>query len=129
MWIRRNFTVWQWIQFLFERVALKCRGSPDIHHDTSSDCTAPSGSAVQAAIAVSQDLVQSDTSYSTIFNKLKKEHDLAKAMKNNDAACPVYLWDEAVWAGTPSQKGLTRNKRTELPSLLRRPCKDCVNNV
>jgi hypothetical protein len=98
--------------FSFERVVLKCRGSPDIHHDTSLDCAAPSGSAIQATIAVSQDLIQSDTSYSPIFNKLKEEHDLAKAVKNDDAACPVYLWDEAVWAGTPSQKGLTRNKRT-----------------
>ncbi len=32
----------------------------------------------------------------TIFDKLKKEHEFAKAMKSDDAEVPVWLWDKAV---------------------------------
>ena len=36
-----------------------------------------------------------------ILNKLKKEHDIAKAVKSDDAEVPVHLWDYAVMRGEP----------------------------
>jgi hypothetical protein len=35
------------------------------------------------------------------FDKLKKVHDLTKAVKNNKVEVPIHLWDTAVWVGTP----------------------------
>jgi hypothetical protein len=37
-----------------------------------------------------------------ILNFLKKEHDLAKAVKSDDASVPEHLWDFAVCLGEPS---------------------------
>ncbi len=31
-----------------------------------------------------------------LFDKLKKEHDIAKAVKSNNAKVPIHLWDEGV---------------------------------
>jgi hypothetical protein len=45
-----------------------------------------------------------------LFAKLKQEHDLAKAVKSDDAEVPVDLWNQAVCRSTPSeveQKALT----------------------
>ena len=39
---------------------------------------------------------------SSIFEKLKQEHDLAKAVKSDNAEVPVELWDQAVCKGPPS---------------------------
>jgi hypothetical protein len=39
-----------------------------------------------------------------MFEKLKKEHDLAKAVKADDAKVPVYLWDEAVCREKPLER-------------------------
>ncbi len=36
-------------------------------------------------------------------------------MKSNDAEVLIYLWDETVWAGFPSQKMLEREAHTEPP--------------
>jgi len=41
--------------------------------------------------------------HSSLFAKLKLEHDLAKAVKSDDAEVPIHLWDQAVWNGTPSE--------------------------
>ena len=72
-------------------IVLKWKGSPDIHPDTSLDCEGPSGSVVQAMTKLIWDSVQSEISNTALFDKLKEEHDLAKAVKNDDAACPVHL--------------------------------------
>jgi hypothetical protein len=37
-----------------------------------------------------------------LCHSIKQEHDMAKAMKANDAAVPVHLWDEAIFRGLPS---------------------------
>ncbi len=37
-----------------------------------------------------------------LFTKLKQEHDLAKAVKSDDAEVNVELWDQAVCKGPPS---------------------------
>ena len=38
-----------------------------------------------------------------LFAKLKQEHDLAKAVKSDDAEVPVDLWDQAVCRSPPSE--------------------------
>ena len=38
-----------------------------------------------------------------LFAKLKQEHDLAKAVKSDDAEVPVDLWDQAVCISPPSE--------------------------
>ena len=38
-----------------------------------------------------------------LFAKLKQEHDLAKAVKSDDAEVPVDLWDQAVCRAPPSE--------------------------
>ena len=94
-------------------IVLKCKGSPDTHLDTSLECAGPLGSVVQARTKVIRDLAKSKISDTALFDKLKKEHDLAKAVKNDNAACPVHLWDDAVWAMTPLQKGHSIEEATE----------------
>ena len=104
-----------WISRSLKNIVLKCKGSPNIHPDTSLECAGPSGSVVQAMTKVIWDSVQSEISNTALFDKLKKEHDLTKAVKNEDAACPVHLWDDAVWAMTPLQKGRLIEEVTEPP--------------
>jgi hypothetical protein len=82
--------------------SLKCRGSLGFHGDTSLDGAGPLGSpVVPATTAADLDPTSLDTSNAALFDKLKKECDLAKAVKNNNAKVPVHLWDTAVWAGAP----------------------------
>jgi len=38
----------------------------------------------------------------TLFDTIKKEHDLAKAVKSDDAEIPKHLWDIAVCCGPPT---------------------------
>jgi len=38
-----------------------------------------------------------------LFAKLNQEHDLAKAVKSDDAEVPVDLWDQAVCRAPPSE--------------------------
>ena len=38
-----------------------------------------------------------------LFAKLKQEHDLAKAVKSDNAEVPVDLWDQAVCRAPPSE--------------------------
>ncbi len=44
---------------------------------------------------------------SDIFENLKQEHDLAKAIKANDAEVPVELWDTAVCRRKPTPRQVT----------------------
>jgi hypothetical protein len=67
--------------------------------NTSMDGMGPLGSPIlPAMIAPDLDPTLLDTSGAALFDKLKKEHDLAKAIKNIDAEVPIHLWDTAVWA-------------------------------
>jgi hypothetical protein len=47
-------------------------------------------------------ILSSNKSDSTLFDILKKEHDLAKAVKNDNAEVFIHLWDNVVWAGAPA---------------------------
>ena len=44
------------------------------------------------------------TAHEAVLDKVKFEHDLAKAVKADDAEVPVHLWDEKVCRGLPSAK-------------------------
>ncbi len=49
----------------------------------------------------------------SIFEKLKQEHDLAKAAKLDNAEVPVELWDQAICKGPPSS-----DKKAALTTLM-----------
>ena len=58
-----------------------------------------------------------------LFAKLKQEHDLAKAVKSDDAKVPQDLWDQAVCRAPPSEvekKALTNIRGCELVQYQRR---------
>jgi hypothetical protein len=80
----------------------KCMDSPGLINDTSLEGMGPLGLALLATTVVLQyPLSQHMSNDATLFEKLKKEHNLAKAIKNDDAKVPVHLWDDAAWAGAP----------------------------
>ncbi len=68
----------------------------------SSDMTEPSRPAVQAAVIPRLvSTLSLPEVHKTILDKVRVEHDMAKAIKANDAQIPVYLWDEAVCGREP----------------------------
>jgi hypothetical protein len=83
----------------------KCRGNELNGPDTSLDMTEPLRPAVQAAVVPT--LVSTSSLpkvHDTILDKMRAEHDMAKAVKANDAQVPVYLWDEAVCGREPTDR-------------------------
>jgi hypothetical protein len=83
----------------------KCRGDESNSPDTSSDMTEPLRPAVQAAVVPT--LVSTSSLpevHKTILDKVRAEHDMAKAIKADDAQVPVYLWDEAVCGREPTDR-------------------------
>jgi hypothetical protein len=65
-----------------------------------------------------------DTSDTTLFGRLKKEHDLAKAVKNNDAKVLVHLWDAAVWAGAPALLLEQEGGAAKPPKVIKKAMRD-----
>lgn len=57
-----------------------------------------------ADIHVSEGVLGRDSTPSARLAKIKKEHDIAKAVKSDDAEVPVHLWDEIICRGTPSDR-------------------------
>ena len=51
----------------------------------------------------SHESITPSSSEPELFAKLKQEHDLAKAVKSDDAEVPVDLWDQAVCRAPPSE--------------------------
>jgi len=51
----------------------------------------------------SHESITPSSSERELFAKLKQEHDLAKAVKSDDAEVPVDLWDQAVCRAPPSE--------------------------
>jgi hypothetical protein len=63
------------------------------------------------------------------LERLKREHNLAKAVKSDDAEVPIYIWDNAICGGMPTAQEtqvigwvccriLTRNRRWLLRDVL-----------
>jgi hypothetical protein len=72
----------------------ECRGNPSAVNNMPLVCVEPSWPATQASIIDCSGIAQEEDL--TLFDKLRREHDLAKAIKNNDAKVPIYLWDAVV---------------------------------
>jgi hypothetical protein len=82
---------------LVKTFSKKCRGNELNGPDTSSDMTEPLRPAVQAAVVPT--LVSTSSLpevHETILDKVRAEHDMAKAIKANDTQVPVYLWNKAM---------------------------------
>ncbi len=69
--------------------------------DASSDMTEPLRPAVQATVIPMLVFTSPPEVHEMLLDKVKKEHDLAKAVKADDAQVPVYLWDKAVCRKEP----------------------------
>jgi hypothetical protein len=99
----------------------KCRDSPILRNGMSLDSADPSGPVILATTIANQDLSPSNTSGdAALFKKLKKEHNLAKAVKNNNAEVRVHLWDDAIWAGAPSRLIKCREGAHDPPKFFNR---------
>jgi hypothetical protein len=81
---------------------LKCRGNKLNGPDASLDMTEPLMPAVQATVILMLVSTSPPEVVETMLDKVKKKHDLAKAVKADDAQVPVYLWDKGVCRREPS---------------------------
>ncbi len=70
---------------------LKCRGDKSNGPDASLDMTEPLSPAVQATVGLTLVSTSPPEVHETMLDKVKKEHDLAKAVKADDAQVPVNL--------------------------------------
>jgi hypothetical protein len=75
---------------------LKCRGDKLNGPDASLDMTEPLRPAIQATVVPMLVSTSLPEVHEMMLGKVKKEHDLAKAVKADDAQVLVYLWDKAV---------------------------------
>jgi hypothetical protein len=88
-------------------VSGKCRGNKSNGPDMFSDMTEPLRPAVQAVVVpMLVSTLSLPKVHETILDKVRAEHDMAKAVKADDPQVPVYLWDEAVWGREPMDREL-----------------------
>jgi hypothetical protein len=66
----------------------ECKDNPDSISNTPLECVEPSRPVLQASIVDRPGVVSSNEGDSTLFNKLKKEHDLAKVVKRMTPKSP-----------------------------------------
>ncbi len=64
--------------------------------------TEPLRPAVRATVVPTLVSTSPPEIHKTKLDKVKKEHDLAKAVKADDAQVPVYVWDKVVCRREPS---------------------------
>jgi hypothetical protein len=67
-----------------------------------------------------------------LHNLIRAHHDLAKAVKADDAEVPVYLWDNRILQQTASveeRRALNTLRRFALQTYRRRLLKDCVQDL
>ena len=77
--------------------------TPPSPSEPSHQSTTPSSSEPELFAKPSHEFTTLSSSEPELFAKLKQEHDLAKAVKLDDAEVPVDLWDLAVCRGPPSE--------------------------
>jgi hypothetical protein len=80
-------------------------------------------------IAMVPDPISLDKGNNALFERLKKEHDLAKALKNDDAEVPVHLWDAAVWAKAPNWMHEQEGNPTDPPVVFKQTMTGFVNSA
>jgi hypothetical protein len=79
----------------------ECRDNPDNVGDMPLEWVEPSRPVLQALIINHPGIIIFNKGDSILFDKLKREQDLAKAVKSNDAKFPMHLWDMAICGGEP----------------------------
>jgi hypothetical protein len=80
-------------------------------------------------IAMVLDPISLDKGDNTLFERLKKEHDLAKAVKNNNAEVPLHLWDTAVWAKAPNWMHKQEGNPTDPLEVFKQAMTDFTNSA
>ncbi len=84
--------------------SMESRGSCLVGDDTSSERIEPHRPTLQATTIIRLASQSTEKWVLTLFDKLKEEHDMAKAMKSNNARVPVHLWDEGVVRREPTEQ-------------------------
>jgi hypothetical protein len=75
---------------------MESRGSRLLGYDTSSELVEPHGPTIQATTIPRLASQSTEEQALALFDKLKEEHDIAKAVKSGNAKVPIHLWDEGV---------------------------------
>jgi hypothetical protein len=78
----------------------ECRDNPDSVGDTPLEWAEPSRPVLQASIVDHPGVVSLNKGDSTLFDKLKKEHNLAKAIKSNNAKPCAPVGHSSMYRGT-----------------------------
>jgi hypothetical protein len=82
---------------------LKCKDSPYVV-DLPLGNAGLRPSATTAASHMEEVAEEVESVHKSRLDRIKKEHDLAKAVKSNDAEVPAHIWDEAICGAEPPQE-------------------------
>jgi hypothetical protein len=74
---------------------LKCKDSPSVV-DLPSGNAGLRPSATPAASHMEEVVEEVESVHKSRLDRIKREHNLAKAVKSNNAEVPVHIWDEAI---------------------------------
>ncbi len=83
---------------------IESRGSRLLGYDASLEPVELHGPTIQATTIPQLASHSTEEQALALFNKLKEEHDIAKAVKSDNAKVPVHLWDEGVVRGEPMER-------------------------
>jgi hypothetical protein len=82
---------------------LKCKDSPSVV-DLPLGNAGLRPSATPAASHTEEVAEEVESVHKSRLSRIKREHDLAKAVKSDDAEVPVHIWDEAMCGAEPPQE-------------------------
>ena len=86
------------------KMNMKSRSNRTSGDDTSSESVEPQQPTLQATNILPPVSLKSTEQATALFDKLKEEHDFAKAVKSDDAKVPVHIWDEGVFGQAPTEE-------------------------
>ncbi len=81
----------------------KCKDSPSVV-DLPSGNAGLRPSATPAASHTEEVAEEVESVHKSRLDRIKREHNLAKAMKSNNAEVPIHIWDEAICRAKPPQE-------------------------
>jgi hypothetical protein len=84
--------------------SMESRGSRLVGDDMTLEWIEPHRPTLQATTITRSASQSTEERVLTLFNKLKEEYDMAKAVRSNDARVPVHLWDEGVVGREPTEQ-------------------------
>ncbi len=82
--------------------SMESRGSRLLFDDTSLEQIELPGPTLQAMTIMQAALQSKENRVLPLLDKLKEEHDMAKAVKSDDARVPVHLWDKGMVGHEPT---------------------------